>query len=469
MEISFIIAILFSMSSTALKLEKNSLYPNSFMKEVSKLALPLVAQEILFALLNMLDMLMIGQLGENAVAAVGISNQFFFVMFILLVGIGSGGAVFTAQYWGAKDIKGIRKIMGMILFAAGITGVIFTTLCLLVPHKLIGLFTQEVAVSSLATPYMRITAISYIPTLLSASYSFVLRSMQEVKKPFLTSVISLSINAVLNYLLIFGKFGFPRLGVVGAAIGTTVARFVELALLMYFAHRKSPLGPLKGCLKLPEASFLPKFLKISAPVLIAEAGWGLANFVYNYVYSHMGTGPFAAMSIFGSLGHLSFVLFFSLGSASSIMTGNLIGGDEPERAERFAGHYIKLTLVSALIIGGALAVLAQPILFLYKMSEEGERYLRLILISHAFVLWIKAECLLMINGVFRGGGDTKFAAYAEVCMMWFLGVPLLFFGWKVLNLPIHLLYLFVSIEEVAKFLLCFYRYKTGKWKVKVTE
>ncbi|RLD99098.1 MAG: MATE family efflux transporter, partial [Bacteroidetes bacterium] len=221
-----------------------------FLNTMLKLAAPIMLQNLIFSSLNLVDGVMIGQLGESAVAAVGIANQIFFLVSLLFFGIGSGSAIFAAQYWGRKDTERIQSVLGLSLLMSISGAVLFSLVAILLPVQVISIYSKDPTVISQGSVYLQIVAFSYVVTAITNSFAFVLRSTENVKLPLLTSVVALSLNTLMNYGLVLGNFGLPALGVKGAAIATIISRLIEVVLLLQIIYRR----------KLPVAAKLPDLL-----------------------------------------------------------------------------------------------------------------------------------------------------------------------------------------------------------------
>ena len=215
----------------------------AFLRELLVIAIPISFQQLINASLNMLDVIMVGQLGEASIAALGLANQVFFVMILILFGLTSGMAIFTAQYWGKHEIEPIRKVLGMSLIAAVFFALIFTLVAVLIPEKVLGLYTNDREVIRLGSSYLRIVGFSYIPVAIATAYIAVMRSIQLIRITVIATVSALIFKTILGYCLIFGIGGFPALGVRGAAIGTAAGWTLELILLLVLIYtQKTPLA-----------------------------------------------------------------------------------------------------------------------------------------------------------------------------------------------------------------------------------
>ena len=203
---------------------RERLLPPHFSRTLLTIALPIILQNLMQSLVNMLDTIMVGQLGAVAIAAVGLGNQIFFLLNMILFGISSGAAIFVAQYWGKRDIAGVRRTLGLALTLAVVVATLFMLAAMIAPYFLIGLYSNDPLVIQEGGKYLQLVAISYPITAISFVYAQAFRSTEHVRLPMVATLISLTANAILNYLLIFGIGFFPAMGVQGAAVATVVSR-----------------------------------------------------------------------------------------------------------------------------------------------------------------------------------------------------------------------------------------------------
>ncbi len=312
-----------------------------FLNTLLKLATPIMLQNLIFASLNMVDGVMIGQLGESAVAAVGVANQVFFLVSLLFFGIGSGTAIFAAQFWGKKDIKRIHSVLGLSLLMSISGALIFSLVAILFPVQVISIYSKDPAVISQGSIYLQIVAFSYVITAITNSFIFVLRSTENVKLPLITSLVAFSLNTLMNYGLVLGNFGLPALGVKGAAIATVISRLIEVILLISIIYRRQlPVaGKIASLLNFKILS-IKKFFNTTLPVIATEIIWSFGITTYNIVYARIGTESIAAVNIAGTLDKIIFVVFIGLGNACAIMIGNRIGAEENDLATSYAKKYL---------------------------------------------------------------------------------------------------------------------------------
>ena len=435
-----------------------------FFARLFKLALPIIAQQFIMSSLNLVNGIMVGQLGETAVAAVGLSNQVYFLLNLLLFGVNSGAAIFTAQYWGKGDVPSIRKVMGLALLVGLAGGLLFTIVALFFPQVALGFYSTDPAVIALGSSYLRIYALSFLFTSVTFCYAFVLRSVGNVRLPMIVSIGALSLNSVLAYALIFGKLGLPVMGINGAAVSITIARFLECAVLLWLAYRlRTP-----AAARLPEMfhfdrEFAGRVLRRVLPVMLNEVFWSLGITTYNAIYAHIGTDSIAAMNIASTFDGLAIVLIIGIGNACAILVGNVIGAGDEKKAFRYAGKSMALAMLSSLLIGVLLWASSGWLLLPYKVSPEVAQYTQRVLWILAATLWLRSANMVLYVGIFRSGGDTRFAFILDAGTIWVVGVPLALLGAFALHLPVYWVYLMVMGDELTKCTVGLFRYFSRKW------
>jgi len=429
-----------------------------------RLAAPIMLQNLVFSSLGLVDGLMIGQLGEDAVAAVGVANQVFFLMQLLLFGITSGTAIFIAQYWGQKDLKRIQSVMGLSLLMSLAGSALFSLIAIFAPLKVLGVYTTDPAVLQQGESYLRTVALSYIFTAVTFTYSATLRSTENVRLPMAISLLALSINTFLNYGLILGNFGFPAFEVRGAAIATVISRSIETILLIFLLYRqKTPAAASLNSLLNFGLLPIKKFFKTSLPVIATEIAWSFGIASYNIVYARIGTESIAAINIASTLNRLIFVVFIGLGNACAIMLGNRIGAGEDELAQDYGKKFLFIGAVGATLLGLMMTTLANPLLLFYKVSATTIEYTFKILLAMAISLPIRSLNFIILIGILRSGGDTRFAFLADAGMVWLVGVPLALLGAFIFKLPVYWVYPLVLIQEVVTVSLGLNRFLSKKW------
>ncbi|MCD6342355.1 MAG: MATE family efflux transporter [Spirochaetaceae bacterium] len=435
-----------------------------FRKTMLGIALPIILQMLLTNGLSFVDTMMISRLGESEVAAVGLANQMFFLVFLIFFGITSGTGIFIAQFWGNKDEKGIHYVVGLSLVGTMVFSVPFALVSWLIPHELMRLFTPDPVVVQLGVEYLKVIAPSYILSGISFSFAMALRSIERPRIPLAATAISLGLNTVMNMVLIFGLLGFPALGVKGAAIATLISRGIELIVLLtlIFSRQLPVAASFREYLGF-DSALLKRFFITAGPVLLNEIAWSLGMVMYKVVFARMGTDVVAAANITESIQGLFFVVLMGTGTTAAIMIGKKIGEGRKNEAYQFARYFLIQGFISGLFLGALMSATAPAIVLILNMKPETIRIVRLTLMAIGILIPIKAFNLHMIVGILRSGGDTAFSFITEFLGVWGIGVPMAFLAGLYFNLSLPAVYLLVGLEEVFKFIMTGLRFRSGKW------
>lgn len=408
--------------------------------------------------------LMTGQLGDVSLAAIGLTNQLYFILTLAGFGIGSGSAIFTAQFWGKKNSEDISKVVGVSLSLGLIIGAIFMLVALFIPEMFLRLFTTDEQVIGLGIKLLRIVAPSFLVTPITYIYSLILRSTGNVRLPMQSSTIGVILNILLGYVLIFGKLGIPAQGAQGAAYANLAARILEGLLLVYLAYYlKTPLAA-----KIQQMlSFDWKFLKILLskvlPVMVNELLWSVGISTYSAIFARISTEAIAAISIKTSIEDLMFVPFLGIIHACSIIVGNAIGSGEQEKSYDYVRQSSRITVILGAIIGSLLIAGRGWITSLYNITDTSAYFTSSILAILGAVLWLRTVNTLFFLGMMRSGGDTRFAYWMDVGAMWLIGVPSALLAAFVFDLPVYYVYLISMSEEVIKFFVSIWRFRSRRW------
>lgn len=437
----------------------------SFVPRLLRLALPIATQVLMMTILNLVDTVMVGRLGEVEIAAIALGNQIFFLLMLFLLGVGSGGAVFAAQYWGQGDVAGVRKALGVSLRVALAGALVFSTAALAVPQVLLSAFTEDARVIAVGVPYLRIVGSSYLFTAASVTFAHSLRSIGDTRLPMYASILSISVNIVGNYVLIFGAVGMPALGVTGAAVSTALARALELGLILTVVYRRQgPIAARPAELLQRDRAFARQYLARSAPVIFNEVLWSTGFVMYALVFGRMGTSYLAAYNIADTIGRLMLVFFIGTGQASAVLIGNTIGRGEPLEADRIGRTLVRLVPLVSAATGVLVFLAVAPVVpGLFAIPASTRALVRQFLQLFSLLIILKAGNIHVIVGILRGGGDTRYALAIDILPLWLLGVPLAVITGLVIGLPAPLVYGCVVLEEGARFLLGWTRVHSGRW------
>jgi putative MATE family efflux protein len=441
-----------------------------FYRNLFAIAVPIMLQNLINSLVNMLDTVMIGRLGTVEIAAVGLANQIFFLYNLVLFGICSGGAIFTAQFWGKGDIPGIRKNTGFCLTLNLIAAAVFTLGAVFIPEALIGVYSRDPLVIEAGSAYLRVLAPSFIPFGISLVFVLTLRSVEKVRLAIAATLVALSLNAVLNYLLIFGIGPFPAMGVEGAALATVISRYIETGILVSVSYirRYAPAGRLRELFAFNSA-YARRFFKIALPVICNETLWSLGVTIQNLIFARTDTEAIAAFNITNTVSQLTWVVFIGLGNGVAVLIGKRIGEGKEQAAREYASRICRFAPILSLGAVLVLLPLSRLLPFIFNVSPG--------VLSAAGTMFVILCCcypfrafnMSMVVGICRAGGDTVFCVFYDIAVMWLLTLPLAAAASFIFNAPVWLIYLCVSAEEPVKMFFGLRRLKTGKWLHNVTE
>lgn len=433
-------------------------------KTLAVVALPIALQNLIASSLSLVDNLMVGSLGEEELAAVGLATQIFFIQWMVLFGFCSGCATFIAQFWGTQDLPSIRKVVGFALTVCLSFSSLFFMAAFFFPEKVLSIFTDIPGAIEMGKSYVKAGAPIFLCTSITVPFTTALRATQQTSRPLMISSVAFLTNTFLNYVLIFGKLGAPALGVVGAALATVTARVLETCLALFVVFGRNNI--LKG--KIREffgwsRSFVIRIVGNALPTTINETMWGMGTAAYNAAYGRIGITAFAAIQASTTIQNMFTMAFFSLGDAMLILVGQQLGKKEMDYAYALAKRLYRIGVTVGVTGGVALIVLAPIIVGFFDFSHEGYDYAVKILTIYGVFMGLRLFSGLSITGSLRAGGDTKFAMFSEVGLMWLVGVPLVFIGALVWKLPVYLVVLLAQVEEILKGLVLLHRFLSKKW------
>ncbi len=440
-----------------------------FYKSLMALVLPITLQNFITNAVNSADVFMLGYVGQTELSAVSLANQFQFLLSGVFFGISSAVVMLASQYWGKKDTNSIQAVMGIaIKIAFVITGLLAVgSVCM--PQTMMRIYTNDETLIAIGTSYLRIVGMSYVCMSFSQVYLCALRSMERAQMSTAISAAALLSNIVLNAVFIFGLGGAPKLGVIGVAVGTTTARVLELLLCFADAIRgkifRIDLKIMFGKHKLLFADFC----KYAIPALINDFAWTLAFSMYSVIMGHMNADVVAANSVVTTVRNLCMIMGFALGSGASVLLGIEIGEGRLEDAKRDARKSCHVTLLVG-IATGILILLLRPVVFMcFSLTERAADYLNFMLWISAYYVVGQAMNTLLIAGVFRAGGDSKFGMFCDIIVMWCISVPLGFLCAFVWNLPPMVVYFILCLDEFWKIPAVYIHYKKFGWLKDITR
>jgi len=433
-------------------------------RKLVKIAAPIAIQGIVSATLSMVDNIMVGFLGETELAAVGVGSQLFMVHYLVLFGILSGSATFMAQFYGTKDMGNIRKVIGYDFSLLAVFGVLIFTLANCFTGGILSLYTEDPAVKVLAAQYVRINSFSFLLLAVSAPLEMAFKATQQVRIPMIISTVIFFTNISINYVLIFGKLGFPKMGVAGAAIGTLSSRIIEVLMNSFFAFRDrneffGRIGSYFGW----DRELIKRIIKNATPTTLNEFLWSFGQTMYVAAFSRISTTAYAAYQAANSIFNIFNFAAFSIGDAALILIGEKLGEGDIDYTWKLSRHLIKASLIAGVVIGAITILLSGMLSGLFNLTADGKMYTRYILIVFGSTMAADLFNGLQIAGILRAGGDTRFAMISESMCIWFIAVPLAFTAVLVWHLPVHLALLVTRAEMLVRGTILAKRYMSKKW------
>ena len=448
-----------------------------FYRRLMKLSMPIVLQNLITFSLGLIDTFMVSQLGNTEMAAVTAANVPVFLLISIVFGVQSGLGILVSQYWGKQDMKSISRSIGVAAAAGVVVAALLAAVLFLWPVQIMDLLSNNHELSILGAPYLKLIGISYIFNMLSSVYASAQRSAENPSFGMKLFGASTLINTGLNYLLIFGKLGFPMLGIQGAAIATLCSRICEFLICVVYALRDKRIRMRWAAFFRPGWDMLRRFLKYASPVVLNEAGWGLGNSLLTVIlgYTENSVEMLAANAVMGNLNRLFLVFCFGLGAATAVLVGKAIGeGQNEEEVMSLSNALLRFTIVSGAVLAViALALLPSlftPVVFpLFKLFGESAAIATALAVTGFASIPLHAYSITSITGVLRSGGDVIWSAALDLAPQWIICLPLTALCALVLKTGAWPIAIAIQIESVVKSPLCALRINGGKWIHDVTR
>lgn len=447
-----------------------------FYRGVALLATPIIIQNMITSLLGMADTFMVGLLNQTSLAAVTLANIPLFVVQLFIFGVQSGSGVLVSQFWGKQDFASISRTLGTALRLSGAVSLCAALILLFFPVQFLSLFGNDPAIIALAAQYGRIAGLSYFINGLNMIYIGILRAMERPQPGMYILIVSMLCNTFLNWVLIFGKLGFPSLGVEGAAIATLISRILESVLIcLHIRFNKDFHFDWKLVLR-PGLDMTRRFFRYGGPVILNETLWGLGSSIFPTIMGHMAGSEalLAAYTLTGNVEKLCQVALFGIATATAIIIGREIGAGRPYHIVYQVGLTLDtIGFLTGVIVGIVLLALAHTLLPMYlfplfHLSEEAISTAILMMTMLAVTLPLRDFNSTNIIGVLRGGGDVKVATFIDLIPLWCIAIPMAALCGLVLELGIFWVYLSLSAEQIGKFVPGLLRLRGGKWVHNIT-
>ncbi len=443
---------------------------SGFYKNFFSLSAAMVLQSLVTTAVSLADNVMLGNYSEPALAGVALAIQIQFILNMIVLGVGEGIVVLSSQYWGIKDINAIKKIINCAIKTAIFISALVGIFVFIFPEFSISLFTSDAAVIAEGVKYIQIICFSYVLFAITNTLLAGLRSVETVKIGFYISMSTLIINVVLNYILIYGNFGAPRLGVQGAAIATLTARIIELVVVViYLAAFDKKLKFSISCFGRLDSVLFSDYIKVGIPVIISNAMWGIAMSVQMAILGHLGPEVITANSISATIFQIASVFSYSSSNATGVIIGRTVGENDFKKLKEYTKTLQIIFIFIGIIAGSFLFLIKEPILTLYTLSESTraitDGFLNVLVITIIGTSY-QVACLV---GIVRGAGDTKFVLYNDAVFQWGIVIPLSLLAAYVWQLNPVMVFFFLKSDQLLKCIVAVIKVNKTDFAKKLTR
>ena len=437
---------------------------DAFRKSLFQIALPVTLQSLLQSSFSVVDQLMIGQLGSVSIAGIGLGGKFAGLFSVLVSAVAAVAGIMIAQHLGKKDLRQVGRSFYLNLIIALIIVVVFGTAAIGLPEKILSLYTKDQPTIEMASVYLRIYALGFLPAAVTTILSTLLRCMDAAVQPLYASIAAAVVNSGLNYILIFGKLGFPAMGTRGAALATVISQVCGCAitLIMFWRMRAKRRWNLPFSLQMDRSRW-KHYAGILAPILVCEFFWSLGENVYASIYGHIGTQACAAMTLTNPIQALTIGALSGVAQASGIMVGKSLGAGEYQRARQESKKLMLCGFFGSLVLSASILIFAGYYVKIFQVEDSVRLMTINILMVYAVISPVKVQNMILGGGILRSGGRTEYVMYVDLIGTWIFGVPLGALSAFVLHQPIHIVYLMLSLEECVRLLISLAIFRRNSW------
>ena len=442
---------------------------SKFMKSLCKIAVPVTLQSMLQASFSIVDQIMIGQLGETNISAVGLGSNFSLIFSVVIGAVGAVAGILIAQFMGAEDKKEAWCSFDVSLICGIMISALFLLAAGAFPLQILGLYTEDMNIINTGAVYFRIVAFSYIPMAVSNILSAWLRCREHATIPFLASFGAVAVNTGLNYLLIFGKFGFPCMEIKGAAIATLISQLFNLVFIVIgfvVCNRRDGDKPVLS-LRFKKIT-IRDYLVMIMPILVSEFLWSLGQNVESAVYGHLGTSNLAAYTLTGPIQGLIVGALSGLSAAAGVMVGKRLGRKEYDEAYAESKKIMYAGLAGSVVVASLLILLAGVYTGLYRVDNSVKELGKILLIVFALYAPVKVENMILSGGIIRSGGNTKIIMVIDIVGTWCIGIPLCLLAAYVFRWGIIGVYALLTTEEIFRLAVALVIFRKRKWMISLS-
>ena len=442
---------------------------SAFLKSLCKIAIPVTLQSMLQSSFSIIDQVMIGQLGETGIAAVGLCGNFSLIFSVMLGAVSTVAGILIAQFLGAGEEKEAwRSLDVSLLWCVLLSGLVLGAAggC---PGLILGLYTVDTGIIDSGTLYFRLIGFSYVPMALSALLSAWMRCKEQAAIPFAASLVSVAVNTSLNYLLIFGKLGLPSMGIPGAALASLASQMVNFLLVLLgfvILEKKEGSSPLWS-LRFEKLSHMDYVMMI-LPILASEFLWSLGQNVESAVYGHLGSQALAAYTLTCPVQGLMVGALSGLSAAAGVLIGKRLGQKEYDKAYEESKKIMLVGLLGAVVVSDALISLSGTYTSLYRVDGAVKQLGRTLLVVFALYAPVKVQNMILGGGILRSGGNTRLIMAIDILGTWLVGIPLCLLAAYVLCWGVVCVYALLTTEEIFRLLVSLAIFKKKNWMVSLS-
>lgn len=446
-----------------------SIETEEFFKELCALAIPIGLQNLLVALIGASDALMLGRLTQDAVSAVSLANQIAFIMNLFIGAVVGGGGVLIAQYFGKGDRDMVKNLFCFLIKLSLGISFIFFALAMFTPGQLMRIYTNDAALIEIGSSYLRAVSISYLFSGVTHCYYLIMKVEGKAAKSVLISVATLITDMTMDFFLIYGVAGIPKLGANGSAYSTVAVEFVALIWCIAESYGGKSTHPDWQGFKWFSGDIIKDLWKVTLPMLGSSLAWGVGFSLHSLIMGHLGSDATAAASITSVAQELITCVCKGISAGAGIMVGKLLGQDMFDKAKRYGRKFCRVSSWTGGIHMALLCILGPIVAEFFVLSATAKQYLILMLIFSGLYVFAYSINTIIVCGVFPAGGDSRYDAVSVFFASWCFALPLALLGTFVWKLPVILIYVLMCSDEIVKLPWIYPRYKKHLWLKNLTR
>ena len=440
-----------------------------FIYKLISIALPMGLQSAINMVVNLIDTVMVGTLGDFALSGVNLSSQFPYLFMTVVMGVGNAGMIIASQAWGNKRPDKVKTMLAFCLKVCFLVSILFFVLGFLFPSQILSIYTNEQMIIEMGSPYLRILSFTFIVQSISMTLVTILRSAGINRLGFYTSTMACLINMCFNWLLIFGHYGFPKLGVTGAAVATVIARIAECIVICVYTFTNKKFRFTLADLGLHiDKDMLSDFIKVCTPSIISEVTGNLNVSAAAMITGRVSPYYIAANTIVHNIWTISSLFLFGISMGASVMIGHEIGANKMEKAKEYAGYFIRIGVLIGLFAAILTQIIAPIITSFFSVSDETLLIAGKLKNAASIAVFFLAMQLILTKGILRGGGQAGAVTKVDLLSCWLVNIPVGFIVALVLHADPFFIYLSLRLDYIIKTIWGIWRIRKGNWMIRMS-